>query len=326
MNLNLSQAAEFFRQNDNFTLLCHANPDGDTLGSGYALCGALHMLGKRAKVLCADKASTRFDYLKEALVPALTDVDESSGKIITVDVADLELLGDLKEQYTDIDLCVDHHVSNKFFAKATLLDTAAAACAELVWDLIKELMGGEVAQVGAEIRTAVYTGVSTDTGCFRFSNTTAKSHAIAAELMDFENMVKRVAQINYIMFEMKTLGRIELEQKAYSGIEYHFDNKCAVIVLTRDMLADIDTADTANVSVLPKQVEGVQVGILLKERDSSEDANKWKISVRTNMNIDAQEICSVLGGGGHVRAAGCKLKGSVEEVKTRVLAEVEKQL
>jgi phosphoesterase RecJ-like protein len=318
MNLTLTQTADFLRTHDNFTLLCHANPDGDTLGSGYALCGVLHILGKRAKVLCSDTPSERFGYLKDAINPEMTCVGEG-GTVITVDVADLELLGDLRDLYPRIDLCIDHHVSNKFFAERTLLDKTAAACAEVVWDLIKELD----VQPTPEICAAVYTGVSTDTGCFRFSNTSAKSHAIAAELMtrDFN-----VAKINYLMFEMKTRKRIELEQKAYAGIEYFFDNTCAVITLTRDMLADIDTADTANVSVLPKQVEGVRVGVLIKERSSCENGDRWKVSVRTNMSIDAQEICRALGGGGHIRAAGCKMTGPLGEIRERVLAEVRKQL
>jgi phosphoesterase RecJ-like protein len=326
MSVSLEQAAEFFCANDNFTLLCHANPDGDTLGSGYALCGVLHITGKHARVVCADEASPRFDYLKDAINPDLLAFPENTPElIVTIDVADTELLGDLKDKYPRVDFCIDHHISNKNYAEQTLLDSTAAACAEVVWDLIGA-MG--VYAITPEIAAAAYTGVSTDTGCFRFSNTTAKSHAIAAELMEYKF---DVARVNYLMFELKTRARIELERQAYSGIEFFFGGKCAVITLTAAMLDGIDPADTSNVSVLPKQVEGVEAGVILKERvpkagEPPSEQMTWKISVRTNANVDAQTVCSALGGGGHKRAAGCKLSGDSAAVKAAVLAEVEKQL
>jgi phosphoesterase RecJ-like protein len=325
MNITLQQAADFFRQNDNFVLICHANPDGDTLGSGYALCGVLHSMGKYAKVLCADEPSPRFDYLKDTINPELLEfTDTPTEMVVTVDVADLELLGDLQELYSHVDLCIDHHVSNKFYAERSLLDTEAAACAELVWDLIKVMVDKSKdmlmdSQIGKAIAAAIYTGVSTDTGCFRYTNTTAKSHVIAAELMVFDF---DVSKINYLMFEMKTRERIELERKAYSGIEYYFGGKCAIITLTAAVLEGIDPADSNNVSVLPKQVEGVEAGVIIKEKDT----NTWKISVRTNRNINAQAICAELGGGGHFCAAGCKIKGSLDTVKNAVLQEIEKQI
>jgi phosphoesterase RecJ-like protein len=282
-------------------------------------------MGKHAKVICADEPSPRFEYLKEAIRPESLILHEDAPEtIVTVDVADLELLGELKNVYTNIDFCIDHHISNKNYAKQTLLDETAAACAEVVWDLICAM---DVYAVTPEIAAAVYTGVSTDTGCFRFSNTTGKSHAIAAELMEYNF---DVAKINYLMFELKTRARIELERQAYSGIEFFFDGKCAVITLTAAMLKGIDPADTSNVSVLPKQVEGVEAGIIIKERVPKEGELEseltWKISVRTNMNVDAQVVCAALGGGGHKRAAGCKISGSIEDVKATILEQVKKHL
>ncbi|MCL1831421.1 MAG: bifunctional oligoribonuclease/PAP phosphatase NrnA [Oscillospiraceae bacterium] len=330
MKVTLSRAAEFFKQNNYFTLLCHANPDGDTLGSGYALCGVLHLMGKYARLRCADEPSPRFAYLKDALVPGLDVFPEGvSETIVAVDVADTELLGDLKHEYAKFDFCVDHHISNKLYAEQTLLDSSAAACAEVVWDLICELknllalVNDVELLLTPQVAAAVYTGVSTDTGCFRFSNTTPKSHRIAADVMEYGF---DVAKINYLMFEMKTRKRLELEQKALAGVEFFYGGKCAVITLTVDMLEGIDPADTGGVSVLSKQVEGVDVGVIIKERDPAKELNAWKISLRTNTNINAQAICCTFGGGGHMRAAGCKIKGTLDEVKELVLAEIAKQV
>jgi phosphoesterase RecJ-like protein len=315
MNVDLAFAVDFFNKNDNFTILCHTNPDGDTLGSGYALCGALHLTGKRARVICDEKPSPRFDYLLQSVQERLLSIDDAKEVIVTVDVADLDLLGEIKSKYPKIDLCIDHHISNKDYALHTLLDTDAAACAEILWELIKKLG----VTVTPEIAACIYTGVSTDTGCYKYSNTTINSHIITAEVMkyDFD-----IAKINYVMFEMKTRERVLLEQKALSGIEYYFSGRCAVIILTAEMLDGIDSEDASNVSALPKQIEGVLAGIVLKQKSDS----VWKVSVRTAEPVNAQAICSILGGGGHLRAAGCTLTGDLESVKGSVLKEIEKQL
>ena len=337
MAAQIRQAAAYFRENDYFTLLCHANPDGDTLGCGFGLCGVLHLLGKYARVLCCDVPSTRFDFLKDAVNPELmkfpeTFPDGAAETIVTVDIADTTLLGTLAEKYPVIDFCIDHHISNKNYAKQTLLDAEAAACAELVWEVIKELISEyklKTSSTGTAIAAAIYTGVSTDTGCFSFANTTARTHSTAAELMSYGI---DILPINYYMFEMKTKARIALEQRAMSNMEYYFDGKCAMTVITADMLSGIDPEDANNVSRLPKQVEGVEVGVVIKEKLRTEadcadcDVQTWKVSLRTGGTANAQLISSSLGGGGHVRAAGCTIKGSLEQVRSKILTEIGKQL
>jgi len=320
--ITLNQAVEFLNTHDNFTILTHTNPDGDTLGSGYALCGALHLLGKRARVVCNEKPSPRFDFLLEAINPDLFGTPADDSPIVTVDVADLDLLGDIKSQYPKIDLCIDHHISNKDYAIHTLLDTKAAACAEIVWELIKALIGEKQlksASAGSAIAACIYTGVSTDTGCYKYSNTTIKSHTITAEVMGYGFDVNK---INYTMFEMKTRERVLLEQQALLGIEYFFAGRCAVIILTAKMLKDIDPEDASNVSALPKQIEGVVAGVVIKEKGEG----TFKVSVRTSEPVNAQDVCAILGGGGHLRAAGCTLTGDLDSVKQTVLNEIEKQL
>lgn len=323
-NISVKQAANFLKQNDNFVIICHSNPDGDTLGCGYGLCGALQLAGKRAEVICDDVPSERFNFLLEAVIPELSASPELPETVITVDVADLQLLGSLNDKYPRIDLCIDHHVSNKDYAVRTLLDTEAAACAEIIWELIKEINGEQLKDVknskrAAAVAAAIYTGVSTDTGCFKYSNTTLKSHLIAAELMGYNfDAVK----INYLMFELKTRARLKLEQTALDEIEYYLDGKVAVITLANAVLDGVDPEDTSNVSALPKQIEGVEAGVVMKEKKPG----TWKVSVRTGERINAQAICGKFGGGGHLRAAGCTLEGNLTEIKSAIIKEIEKQL
>ncbi|MCL2020224.1 MAG: bifunctional oligoribonuclease/PAP phosphatase NrnA [Oscillospiraceae bacterium] len=308
--INLKQTAELLQKKDDFAVICHASPDGDTLGGVYALCGALQKMQKRAKVVLPDAASTRFNYLKDAAVPQ--EFDEKF--TITVDVADSVLLGSSEKDYKDrISLCIDHHVSNTRYADNLLLDSDAAAACEVVYMLIKELSelhGKDI--MTKEIAACLYTGISTDTGCFRFSNTTANTHRITAELMEYSF---DCAGLNYLLFDMRTKERVELERQALEGIEFAFDGKCAVITLTKEMLDNADDEDVNAIGSLPRQIDGVEAGVTFKERKKDE----WKVSIRTKNYIDARQICAQFGGGGHQRAAGCRIKGSLSECKERLL-------
>ncbi len=310
--INFKEAADFLRENDDFLILSHANPDGDTLGCAYALCAALQSMGKKAKNICADEISERFAYMKEGIV--VQDFEPKT--FITVDVADKKLLGDFEAVYGDkINLAVDHHVSHVRFAERLLLEADAAACAQTVYKLIKELG----VTMTKEIAACLYTAIVTDSGCFKYSSVSPETHLIAAELIKFDIGFDR---INYVFFDMKTKERIELEKKIYSDLEYYFDGKCALIALSKELLDSVDTEDGNGISALPRQIEGVEIGIVLKEKK-----NGWKASLRANASADVQKICTVFGGGGHTKAAGCFFGDmSLEEAKKLLLSEVEKAL
>ena len=311
----VSEADEFIKAHDNFIIISHANPDGDTLGCAFALCRALQKLGKKAKNICADEISTRYNFMKEAV-----EVQEFEPETyITVDVADRKLLGDLDKQYGDkIDLAIDHHVSHVDFAKRLLIEPYAAAAAQTVYKLILEMGGGKL--FDAQIAACLYTGISTDSGCFKYSCATAETHRIAAELLeyDFDH-----AQLDYIFFDMKTKARIALEEKIYRDIEYFCDGRCAVVALTKEQLATVDSEDGNGLSAIPRMIEGVEVGVVIKQRNNG----SWKASLRSNSTVDVQKICSVFGGGGHEKAAGCSFYNvGLAEVKKQLVEEIGKVL
>ncbi len=313
MVIEKNECLRLLQENNEFLVISHERPDGDTLGCAFALCEALKLMGKKRAFLCADKVTSDFSFMTDGFE---NDKVENPF-IVCVDVADAMLMGDLAEEYAQkIDLCIDHHMSNTFFAKNTYLVNKAAAC-EIVYDLACSLP----VEINKYIRNCIYTGVSTDTGCFRYQNTTAETFKTAAELME-----KGVDSglINKLMFETKTKSFLELEMLARETLEYHFEDRCAIITITQDMYEKSGSSEHEcySITALPRQIEGVLVGAVIKEKENG----KLSISVRTDDGIDASEICGRLGGGGHKGAAGCRPDCSYEEAKRLLLESVKKSL
>jgi len=311
--IGLEKTVEFLKTHDDFLIISHANPDGDTLGCAFALCGALRSVGKKAKNICADTISSRFDFMRKALPP---QEDFEPKTFVTVDVADRKLLGSNNEKYGDkIDLAIDHHISHVDFAKLICCEPQAAAACQIIYKIIKALG----APMNSDIAACLYVGISTDSGCFKFSCVTPETHLIAAELIkyDFD-----FPHLNYIFFDMKTKARIALEEQIYRDMEFCCGGKCAIVALTSEQIQTVDIEDGNGVSIIPRQIEGVEIGVVFKQR-----GNGWKASLRSNTTADVQRICSVFGGGGHVRAAGCTFSNmSLDEAKKLLTAEIEKEL
>ncbi|MBR6408446.1 MAG: bifunctional oligoribonuclease/PAP phosphatase NrnA [Clostridia bacterium] len=309
--ITAEEAAKILLGQDDILVLTHRSPDGDTLGSAYAVCHALRRMGKRINVACADEIAEKYSYL----AAGMQDMDFEPRFILAVDVADEKLLGNLRKIYGgSIDMCIDHHGSNTGYADKLLLKEVAA-CAEIIYELLLLMK----APIDVKIAECIYTGISTDTGCFRYSNTTAQSHYIAAKLMEtgFNYFI-----INRLMFEIKSKEFLQLEQKAIAGMEYYLDGRVAVITLTKEMMDSVDPSSLEYIAPLPRQVEGVRCGFTLKQVEE----NHFRISVRTGHELDASKICAGFGGGGHKRAAGCSFTGTKDELIGRLIKAVEKEM
>jgi len=314
--MDINGAVSFLEKCDNVNIITHKNPDGDTLGCGFALVNFLRAMGKKANVINNDEFPDRYKFLYVGYSPM--DFEEKC--VIAVDVADLQLLGSRLDKYKAegmIDLCIDHHISNTFFAKETLVDTVAAAACEAMYEIIKATKR----PINDLIAKCLYTGIATDTGCFKYENTTTRSHIIASELMKYNI---DYARVNRAMFDLKSKGRIMVERAVSKSMEFFFDDRCSMIVITSDLInsSGINPADFEGLTSITLQVEGVQIGFLVKQRND----NHFKVSVRTTDEIDASAFCGKYGGGGHVRAAGCEIKGTLQEVKAMILDSVKELL
>lgn len=312
--IDVAKTAELLKAADNILILTHRNPDGDTLGSGFALMHALRSIGKRAKVLCCDEIPKKYSYMFGE-----KQEDFSAEYTVSVDVADIKLLGnDFSREFENkIDLCIDHHGSNTEYADNLLLRSCAATC-EIVYDIVNAL-DVTITQI---IANCLYTGISTDTGCFLFSNVTPETHIIAADLIkkgaDYVN-------INKVMFETKSIGYFKLEELALNTVKTYFDGKCAVMSITQEMLreSNTDESDCDGIAGIPRKIDGVLVGVTVRERSDG----SYKVSLRSHEPVDSAKICKLMGGGGHARAAGCELSpDAFEAEKAKLLSIIEDEL
>lgn len=306
--IDLREAAQYLRENDFFIILMHGSPDGDTLGCGYALCGALQQIGKKAKAVCPDPIPKKFNYM-------FREIEEQEFEpqtIITVDVADAKLLYGMKELGEKAGLCIDHHVSNTEYAERLLLAPEYAAACELLFELLSSMQDVKITPCIAD---CLYTGIATDSGCFKYSNTSPQTHVYAAELM---KLGADIVPINYAMFDMKSQGRLKLEQLALSNIRYYDAGRIAVIDVTQeviDSIEGIDSEDIGALAAMPRQIEGVDIGICIKEKKPG----LFKASLRSSENADVAAIAQNFGGGGHARAAGCAFECSLEEAEKQLV-------
>lgn len=310
-------AAERLRSADDILILCHKNPDGDTVGSAAAVYRALTALGKTAAVLCSDPIPAMYSYMKFKQF----DGSFEPAFVLAVDVASIQLFGEKNNVQTYVEqtnLCIDHHGTNSGYAYATLVEDNAAAVCEILTEWIPENLG---VPLDADIADCLYTGLSTDTGCFRFTNTTARTHKMAAILIEAGADLET---LNEILFESRSHARVEAEKEALESMQFFFDDRCAMICLTWDQIrhAGVAGAELEDLTSLPRSVEGVQVGLTLRQQPDG----SFKISVRTDRSMNASDIARRLGGGGHPRAAGCEISGNLENAKRAVLEEVQKAL
>lgn len=313
MDLKINDISKIFKENNNFYILTHKSPDGDTLGSAFALCFALQKINKRAKVLCSDEIPNKYKFLYENIKKQNFNPEY----IISVDVAELKLLGEKLYLYSDkIDLSIDHHLSNKNFAKYNYIKNTAAT-AEIIYDIIKN----SNIEFDLNIANCIYTGISTDTGCFKYSNTTSNSHRICADMIDFG---VDSFKINKIMFDTKSKAKLNIEKIVLESLEFFYNNKCAIITIKNEQLSNLCfcESDFDGIAAIPRQIDGVLIGIFIKEKEPC----KFKISIRTDKTIDAAKICSTFNGGGHRCAAGCVIAGQLNEVKHKILSVVNKYL
>ena len=309
--LNYEQAAAWLLEHDNFLILTHVRPDGDTVGCAAGLCRALREQGKTAHILPDPNTSGIFTPYLEGL---LADEDYVPDTVVAVDMAARSMFHEAERVWLDrVDLTIDHHPSQEFYAKNTCLDANRAACGELMYDIIRQW-----GPVSKAVALPLYVAVSTDCGCFVYSNTCAACHRVAADLMetgiDFYPVNRR-------HFRTKSLKRLQLESMLTAGMQVFDQGAMAMVTLTLDMINSVQAGeeDMDEISSFVGQIEGVRTGITVRQLAPQ----RCKISLRTEPgDLNASKVCALLGGGGHAAAAGATVEGSPEETQQTILSAI----
>ena len=307
-----TEVAEFLKSHDHYSIISHHRPDGDTTGSSAYLCRLLRKMGKTAHVLLNPEVSPRLLSLHEGLTK---ENPEEGDTLVSTDVAALNMLPENRKDL-HIDLRIDHHGTPASFTDFELVDSKAAACGEILWD-ITEILG---ISMDVPMANALYTAISTDTGCFRYANTTAHTFETAAACA---KAGADVFGINQVMFETNSLARLRLQGWIIDHAQFLQDGKIVVCPLPISVEKELKLTedDTDNISSFPRTIEGVKIAAMLRQ----ENEHKVKISVRAVPGCDAAAICQKFGGGGHKGAAGAAMEMSLEEA-TKALIDAMPQL
>lgn len=318
MNCTLEKAAKLLCENDNFIFLCHIRPDGDTVGSAYALKYALEAVGKRAIVMCADEIPARLRFITE-LSGANEPIPDVVGHFIcTIDVAETHLLGSNSSFDGSIDLKIDHHENGAEYAEYNYIDGKAAACGEIIFKLIRRLEEMRGGVLTPEACTALYAAISSDTGCFRYSNVKSETLRIAAELIDGG---ATSYDVNHRLFEQKSLAELKARRFMLNNTEYYANGRVAILVITNAFREESGAGDDDVGGLVSemRETEGVDLAVTLKQDKSHPTV--FKISMRSSLNVSASKLCREFGGGGHERAAGAAINAETPEAaKNAVLA------
>ena len=308
-NLTRSEAAQILLAHDNYTIITHRRPDGDTIGSSAVLCMGLRQLGKNAYILKNPEITPKYTHLHKGLTKSAA---EEGDFIVTVDVASPGMLPEACKALA-FDLRIDHHGSATSFTPVELVEPEAAACGEIVYGVLME-MGAEL---DIPMANALYTAVSTDTGCFRYANTTANTFAVAAACA---KAGAEVFNINQALFETNSLARLKVQSYMLQNAIFLQDGKIAVCALPKAVEQECGAGedDLDNISGFPRTIEGVKLAVTIREEGTA----RVKMSVRAVPGQDASALCAKFGGGGHKGAAGASMALPMDEAVKAVIAEL----
>jgi len=301
------ETAAFLLTHDRYLILTHTRPDGDTLGSAALLCRGLRQLGKTAHILHNPETTPKYTDLAEGLTLPETPADAT---VIAVDVAAENML---QKNFSgrQIHLRIDHHRTGGEFSGEALVDPAAAACGQIIYDLLTE-MGGVL---DIPMATALYTAISTDTGCFRFANTQSHTLEVAAKCAE---VLPDLYSLNQKLFGLVSLTKLKLQSWLLEHAIFLQDNRVAICPLPLEVERQLGVTedDTENLSGYPRSIEGVQIAATLRQTGDG----RVKISVRAVPEYDAGAICAKLGGGGHRGAAGATVEMPLDEAVRALIA------
>ena len=307
------EVIELLKTKKSFHIVSHYNPDGDSIGSALALGTVLKYNDKHVEVFCLDPVPEKYTFLTNSsnALSDLSDIDPSGVILVVLDCSDISRTGLTKERIDNYDLVIniDHHKTNEYFGDINLVLPEASATGEIIFELIKQ---GDM-KLDFHIAQALYVAISTDTGSFKFENTTSRTHEVIAEIMTYDIQHSQIAQQ---VFDEKPLPYFFLLKNALSSLEFWHEGKVSCITISKELLSQIG----ANLEMLDgivnyaKNINTVEIGILFYIAEK----NEVKVGMRSK-NVDISIIAERFNGGGHARAAGFRAMEAYPYVKNTTI-------
>lgn len=324
-SLSLEETADIFCSNDDVLILFHVHPDGDAAGSAFALREFIKSCGGRAWCVCADELPERLSFISDGIqmsvLPSAIPEDFDPDIIVTVDTASPSQLGELYEVYKDnIALMIDHHGKGTAYAD-NYIRPAASACGEVLYDIFLAVAKKRgLGDIPKNVKDLIYTAISADTGCFRYSNVSPITHALVAKLIESG---ERSAEINHRLFGIKTLKQMQVEHAGFERMNLYCDGRLAVITFPYDLKKQYGAEDEHLETLIDvaRCIKGVEVAAVIKQPSAE---NRFRVSMRSSCDFDVSELCELYGGGGHIRAAGCTISAdSILSAEMTIVVAVE---
>ncbi|MGZ9584591.1 DHH family phosphoesterase [Paenibacillus marinisediminis] len=321
---DLDRALQFIREHDDFLVVAHVHPDGDAISSTLAIGWLLRHWGKTYTMMNENRIPGRLHFLYDVKSVIISELehkpeDRVFNAVICVDCADYERIGKIMNRVAPDAhiLNIDHHPTNNHYGEVALIREDAAATAEILFDLYEHAS----IQLDVDVATILYTGLLTDTGGFRYSNTTPHVMAIASKLLAYGVNGNLIADR---LLEQMTLAQMKLIQRGLSRLTFSEDNRISWLWITPEDMQETGALneDLEGLVNYPRNVEGVEVGILFKQLEET----RLKVSLRSGEKVNVAAIAQHFGGGGHIRAAGCTLLKPLDEAINEVIEQVKQHL
>ena len=327
VSLDFDALCERLSDNKTTLIVYHTHSDGDAVGSAFALREMFRLMDIPAICACSDEVPERLRFLSDyaqgsVLVEAGMDLGHE--RVISVDTASPTQLGDMFHiLHKDIDLMIDHHARGNIYADH-YIDASASATGEIIYAIAKHFLDvGKIDALSPQFFTCIYAAISSDTGGFRYSNVTPRTHRIAAELIEAGI---DAADINHKLFESKSPAQMCAEGLAIESLELHFDGRvaCSSISYREKQKYGVEESDLDTMIEIPRSILGVEVAFVVRQPD---EKSYFRVSMRSACDFDVSAICARFGGGGHVRAAGCGVEAAnIEEAIKKILDAISQKL
>lgn len=315
----MNNLRELIDQANNIAVIAHINPDGDSLGSSLALGLAIKAINSNVTIFINDVLPAKYGFLPEVhqfVMFKEVELKEFDISFI-LDCGDLDRLGSSKGliDKTKTLINIDHHVSNNNYGDINIIDVKASSTCQMVYNLIE---GQLKLPITADIATNLYVGIITDTGNFKYDNTSPETHRVTAKLLEAGVDIEAVT-IN--LFQSNTYNSVKFLGEFLQNLDILLDGKLAISVISIQMLNkySLDSDETDSIINYGRDIKGVEVAVTLKEVKD----NIIKLSFRSKADVDVNKIAKVFGGGGHKKASGATIEGNIEEVRKRIIEEVE---